>query len=65
MAPKTKPRTKALAVAVPQTREAATKMLADYGEALRQIAAIEIDMNNDLAVRKQEAVDEAAPFRCL
>jgi len=62
MAPKAKTKTKALAVAVPQTREAATKMLADYGEALRQIEAIETVMNGDLAKRKQQAVEEAAPF---
>src|SRR5437588_69725 len=52
----------AVAVAVPQTREAATEMLADYGEALRQIEAIETVMNGDLAKRKQQAVEEAAPF---
>ena len=51
----------AAAIRVPQSREEATAMLADYGRLLRQIAKFEIDLNYELADIKQKYVDKAAP----
>jgi phage host-nuclease inhibitor protein Gam len=60
MGPRAK--TKALSVPAPQNREQAAKMLADYGDARRQVEAIETVMNGDLARIKQEAVARALPI---
>lgn len=61
MGPRANKKTKALSVPVPQSREQATKMLADYGIALREIEAIETVMNGELAKIKQDAVAKAEP----
>lgn len=53
----------ARAVSVPQNREEATAMLAQYGDLLRQIEHIEVDLNQALADAKKDAVERAAPLR--
>jgi phage host-nuclease inhibitor protein Gam len=58
-------KTSALSVAVPQTREQATKVLADYGTSLRLIEAIETVMNGELARIKQEAMAKAEPVLAM
>jgi phage host-nuclease inhibitor protein Gam len=59
MSPKTKAKA---AIRVPQTREEAAAMLAEYGHAQREIEAIETKMNGDLAGIKAKAVLDAGPL---
>src|SRR5882724_11239059 len=62
MAPRANTKTRALSAPVPQTRDEAATMLAEYGAAMREVTSIETVMNGDLAKVKQEAVTKAAPF---
>lgn len=53
----------AVAVRVPQSRDEAQSMLAEYGRATRDIDAIETRMNQALADTKEQFLNEAKPFR--
>ncbi len=51
-----------VAVRVPQSRDEAQSMLAEYGRAVRDVEAIETRMNQALADTKEEFLKEAKPF---
>ncbi|ETR78888.1 host-nuclease inhibitor protein Gam [Afipia sp. P52-10] len=61
MALKTK--VKAANVRVPQNRDEAAAMIAEHGRLVREIARIELAMNDDLAAIKAEAVRQSAPLQ--
>lgn len=52
----------AAAVRVPQSREEASSMIADYGMKLREVGRIEADMNDLLAEVKKEYLARATPL---
>ena len=52
----------AVAVRVPQSRDEAQSMLAEYGRAMRDVEAIETRMNQALADTKEQYLNEAKPF---
>lgn len=52
----------AVAVRVPQSREEATAMLADYGKVMRGIERLETDLNQALADTKQGFVEKSQPL---
>lgn len=60
---KTKLKTRGVNVPTPQTRDEAAAMLRTIGEAAREVARIEADMNDELARIKEAAEAKAAPYR--
>ena len=58
-----KVKAKSKSVPAPQNRDEAAAMLRTIGEAARDVARIEADMNDDLARIKEEAEAKAAPHR--
>jgi len=59
----TKAKTRGANVPVPQSREEAAKFIHDIGAAQREIARIEADMNDEIALAKKTAEANALPFR--
>ncbi len=57
-----KSKTKGANTPVPQSKEEAARFVREIGEANRQIARIEADMNDELARVKEEAHAAAAPL---
>lgn len=53
----------AVAVRVPQSREEATAMLAEYGKVMRDIEHLETDLNQELADTKQKYVEKTQPLQ--
>ncbi|MDD1534590.1 MULTISPECIES: host-nuclease inhibitor Gam family protein [unclassified Bradyrhizobium] len=51
------------AISVPQDKEAAVALLAEYGATLRELDRLELDMNDKIAALKLEAAVEAEPHR--
>lgn len=52
----------AVAVRVPQSREEATAMLAEYGKVMRDIERLETDLNQALADTKHGFVEKSQPL---
>ena len=63
MAPKTRIKTKAVAVNVPQSREMAAQAVAEIGVASREIKRLEADMNDEMALIKEAYEKRVEPFR--
>lgn len=63
MPPKTKAKRTAIAVAIPQNREAASDALRQIGEAQRTLRRLEADMNDALAAVKERYEASADPTR--
>lgn len=63
MPPKTKAKRTAIAIAIPQTREAASDALRQIGEAQRTLRRLEADMNDELAAVKERYEATADPTR--
>lgn len=51
------------AISVPQDRESAVALLADYGATLRELDRLELDMNDKIASIKLASSAEAEPHR--
>lgn len=62
MAKATKTKTKGVNMPVPQSREEAQRFIREIGEANRQIARIEADMNDEIAATKERGELDAAPL---
>ncbi|WP_281983140.1 host-nuclease inhibitor Gam family protein [Azonexus hydrophilus] len=63
MAKKSRLKTPAVTVAVPQTREKAAEAIAEIGRANRELARLEADMNDELAQVKERHETAAEPLR--
>ena len=63
MARKTRIKSAAAAVDVPQNREAAAAAVAAIGIASRELTRIEADMNDALALLREQFEQEAEPYR--
>ncbi len=63
MARKTRIKSAAAAVDVPQNREAAAAAVAAIGIASRELTRIEADMNDAIALLRQQFEQEAEPYR--
>lgn len=63
MPPKTKAKRSAIAVAIPQSRDAASDALRQIGEAQRKLRRLEADMNDELAAVKDRYETTADPLR--
>lgn len=61
--PTAKAKTRAANVPVPQSREEAARFIHDIGAAQREIARIEADMNDEIALAKKTAEANALPAR--
>lgn len=61
--PKTRIKTPAVAVAVPQNREQAAKAIAEIGQLTRELARCTADMNDELALVKERYEQQAEPKR--
>lgn len=57
-----KPRLKAVAQAVPQTREEADRLLGEIGALTREVERIEADLTDTVALAKESAKEKAAPL---
>ena len=64
MAPKTRIKTKAVAVNVPQSRESAAQAIAEIGRLSRDLARASAAMNDELAEVKARHEELAEPVRC-